>query len=394
MSEKKIISINEARENLPEKNRPSRRKIWLFVAVILVVAVVLTLVFLDEKLNLDKARRFFTYFTAADQEGYGEYAFDANSTNAYAAFDNGLAVATQSGLTTYAATGAEVAISQAAMTVPAVEAAESFAVAYDVGGDTIVGVDKAGKVCLDLKTDGTIFDLNVTPGGYLCYAMSGESYKTVLAVYNSRQQEIYRWNSSTQYLNCCAVSQNGRYIAAAGLGQTDTAFASTALVLRTDETEPYAQFSLGNQVIYDLHFFENGNLCVVGENSLQVFDTEGNRLGEFSYDGNLLTDFSVDADGVGLCVYKNMEGGGYEIVSLDDDGQLLQSKALEKTVLSIDRCGKYLAVLTADEITVYNRQLELYWSAIDIATANRVLMRKDGTVILVGAGRGTLYIPD
>lgn len=394
MSEKKIISINEARENLPRKDRPSRRKIWLFVAMILIVAVVLTLAFLDEKLNLDKARRFFTYFSAADQEGYGEYAFDANSTNAYAAFDDGLAVATQSGLTTYAATGSEVAISQAALTVPAVDAADSFAVAYDVGGDTVVAVDKSGKNCLNLKTDGTIFDVDVAPSGYLSYAMSGDSYKTVLVVCNSQQQEIYRWNSSTQYLNCCAVSQNGRYVAAVGLGQTDTAFASTALILRTDDTEPYAQFSLGNQVIYDLHFFENGNLCAVGENSLQVFDTEGNRLEEFPYDGNLLTDFSVDADGVGLCLYKNMEGGGYEIVSLNDDGQLLQSKSLEKSVLSISRCGKYLAVLTADEITVYNRQLEIYWAANDIATANHVLMRDDGTVILVGAGRGTLYIPD
>lgn len=394
MSERKIISINEAREKMPTKKRPSKWKIWLFVAIILVVAVVLTLIFLDEELNLDKVRRFFIYFTATDQEGYGQFSFDANSSNAYAAFDGGLAVATQSGVTTYAANGGEVGLSHAAMSVPAVTTAETFALAYDVGGDTIVAVDRGGKVCLDMKTEGMIFDLDTAQSGYFCYAMSGDPYKTVLVVYNTNQQEIYRWNSSTQYLNCCAVSNDGRYVAAVGLGQTDTAFASTALILRTDETEPYAQIPLGNQVIYDLRFLDNGNLCVVGEDSLQMLEVDGTVLAEFSYDGNTLSDFSIDGDGIGLSMYRNLDGSGYEVVTLDDQGQCLQRKTIDNNVLSISLCGKYLAVLTANEITIYNRQLKLYWSAIDIVTSSRALMRRDGTVILLGAGRGSLYIPD
>lgn len=392
MSDRKIISINEAREKQKAKKRPSRAKIWLFAAIIFVMLVVLMLTFLDGELNLDKVRRFFTYFTASDQADYGEFSFDANHSNTFAAFDGGLAVAAQSGLRTYAANGAEIALSQASMSAPAIAASDSFAMAYDIGGDSILAVDRVGKTCLDLKVEGTIFDLDLAKSGYFCYAMSGEGYKTVLVVYNANQQEIYRWNSATDYLNCCAISENGRYAAAIGIAQTDTAFSSTVLVLRTNETEPYAQIPLGSQAIYDLVFLDNGNLCAVGESSVQVMEVNGTLVSEYSYGNAQLSDFSMDGDGIALYLSDQLQGG--RVVVLDDDGQCLQSKTLAKDPVSISLCGKYLAVLMPNEITIYNRDLEVYWHTTDIIAASHALMRKDGTVILAGGGRATLYLPN
>lgn len=391
MSDRKIISINEAREKQQAKKRPSRAKIWLFAAIIFAMLVVLALIFLDEELNLDKVRRFFTYFTASDQAGYGEFNFDANHSNAYAAFDGGLAVAAQSGLCTYAANGTEVAFSQTSMSAPAIAASDSFAMAYDIGGDSILAVDRVGKTCLDLKAEGTIFDLDLAKSGYFCYAMSGEGYKTVLVVYNADRQEIYRWNSATDYLNCCAISKNGRYVAAISVGQMDTAFSSTALVLRTDETEPYAQIPLGSQAIYDLAFLDNGNLCAIGESAVQVMDVDGTLVGEYSYDNAQLADFSIDSDGIALYL-SDLQGD--RLAVLDEDGQCLQSKTPDKAPVSISLCGKYLAVLMPNEITIYNRDFEVYWHSTNIITASQALMRKDGTVILAGGSRATLYLPD
>lgn len=393
MSERKIISVNPPQQEPPKKQHPSRRRILIFVAIVLVVALVLGIVFLDEALNLDKVRRFFRYYSASDDENFGVYTFAAGNANAYAAFDDGLAVASQSGLATYATYGTEVGIAQASMNAPMVLASDGFAVGYDVGGNTIAMVDQSGQTICFQKTENTIFDLDVSEQGYVCYAMASDSYKAVLVTLNGKQQEFYRWNSNTQYFNCCAVSDDGECIAAVGLGQTDTRFSSTAMILRTDETEPHAQLALGNQVIYDLRFLNNGNLCAFGENSMIVFDLDGNQLGSFDYSGNTLMDFSTDGDWIALSLYKNMEGGSYEIVALDDSANVQQTKTLSKAVLSLSVCGKYAAVVTADELTIYNRALEIYSAAAEIGTVSKVIMRSDGTAILIGAGRGSLYIP-
>lgn len=394
MSEEKIISVNPAQPDEPKKKRPTKRRIVIFVLIVLVAAAVLAVIFLDEALNLDKVRRFFRYYHASDDESFGVYTFAAGNNNAYAAFDDGLAVASPSGLATYATYGTEVGIAQANLNTPMVLSASSFAVAYDVGGNTVTMIDQSGQTVLNQKTEGTIFDLDVSDNGYVCYAMTGDPYKTVLVTLNRKQQEIYRWNSNSQYLNCCAVDSSGEFIAAVGLGQTDTKFTSTAMILRTDETEPYAQLSLGSQVIYDLRFLDNGNLCAFGEDTLIVFDTEGNEIGSYAYAGNTLMDFSTDGDWIALSLYKNMEGGSYEIVTLDSAAVVLQTVETGSSVLSLSVCGKYVAVLTPGVLTVYNRQLEVYCGVADIGTASRVLMRSDGTAILIGAGRGTLYLPD
>ncbi len=394
MSERKIISINAPPPDAPKKKPPSRRKIFVFAALLVLAALVLSVVFLDEELNLDKVRRFFTYFGVSSRENYGEYSFESNSVNTYVNFDGGLAVASQNGLATYADHGGQVGLCQTSLSVPAVGAADGFAIAFDVGGSSIVALDQTGQTCLQMKAEGTLLDLDVARSGYFVYAMTGDPYKTVLAVLNTSQQEIYRWNSSTQYLNCCAVSDNGKFVAAVGLGQTDTAFASTALILRTDQTEPYAQIPLGNRVIYDLHFFDNGNLCAVGEDAVLVFDVDGKMVGEFPYDGNQLSDYSMDGGGVALCMHQSMQGGGYALISLDNHGQVLGRQEQSGAVQSISVCKKYIAALSAGELTVYNRELELYWAVADIASANRVLMRDDGTAIVLGAGGGRLWIPD
>lgn len=393
--ENKIIDLRPETDAKPEKKkRPSKWKIILLVLLTLAVLGVLTVIFLDEVLNLDKVRRFFNYLTVSDRSTYGSYTFDSGNNNAYAAFDGGLAVATQSGLSTYAASGAEVGVSQAALTTPAVLAAESYAVAYDVGGNTYTMLDQSGQTLATGKTDGTLFDMELTQSGYLCYAMSDSTYKTILVACNANRKEYYRWNSNTQYLNCCAVSDDGTFLAAIGLGQTDAQYNSTAILLRTDGTEICAQLPLGNQIIYEVKYLDNGNFCAIGEDSLIVFDTDGNKVGSYDYGGSVLTDFSTDGGFIALALNKYISGSESSVVAVDGEGNVLGEKEIGKTILSLSVCGKYVAILTQDMLTVCHQTLAQYASEDELSAAGCVIMRDDGTAILIGGGKGTLFIPD
>ena len=62
-------------------------------------------------------------------------------------------------------------------------------------------------------------------------------------------------------------------------------------------------------------------------------------------------------------------------------------------ILDLSASGKYIAVLTPKGLTVYDRNLSVCSQTEDTKGATAVLMRQDGTALLLGGGTGTLYIP-
>ena len=55
--------------------------------------------------------------------------------------------------------------------------------------------------------------------------------------------------------------------------------------------------------------------------------------------------------------------------------------------------GAYVAVLTAQKLTIYDRTLKQYAEQENTIAATDVVMRDDGSVILLGGGQGTLFVP-
>jgi hypothetical protein len=52
-----------------------------------------------------------------------------------------------------------------------------------------------------------------------------------------------------------------------------------------------------------------------------------------------------------------------------------------------------VAVLTADRLDIYTQNLDLYDSLEGTGGAKRVLLRDDGTALLIGSGSAHLYVP-
>jgi len=205
---------------------------------------------------------------------------------------------------------------------------------------------------------------------------------------------VYRWLSSSTYMPLCTVSENGTQLASVGLDQKDGGFESTLNLFRTRYDQIEKTVSLGNELIYDLEYLGDRVLCAVGENSVQFLDTTGEAVGSYSYGDQFLKDYDMGGEGF-LTLSLNMyrAGNRYTLVTVDETGQEIASSYLGQEILDLSACEKYIAVLTPDGLTVYNRLLEVYAETKEVGAATSVLMREDGSVLLLGAGMGNLYIP-
>lgn len=377
--------------------RPGRRvwkRIVAFALVFLLAAAAAGLYAFRDRLNLDAARRFVRYLNVRADASGGGFTFDSHNANQYASMQGGLAVAAVSGLSVYDAEGEETGFAQAKLETPALRMGEKLALAFDVGGTRLLALSDSGEVRLDITTPRPIFDADAAEDGALCYAAAESGYKTVLYAYDAQQTLIYRWLSSSQYLPLCAVSPGAGYLAAISPGQQSGMFASELHIFNTASNDAPRTASLGTELVYDLDFADDALLCVVGETKAQWVGLDGIVQASYSYDGEYLSDFDFGGDGfLSLIVNMYKAGNHCRVVSVDETGTELGSMAFDEQILDFSAAGGYLAVLTAEKLTIYDSTMKPYFERTNTKSATNVIMRADGSAILLGGGRGETVLP-
>lgn len=369
------------------------KRILLFVLVGLLVIGLICLYVFRDVLNLDAARRYLRYLRTSEQTP-GSFTFDANNANQYADFRDGLAVASTTGLSTYDKNGTQIAMTQTPMLSPAIRTGGRYAMAFDAGGTKLALLtNRAGSV-LELSASAPILDADLAEDGSICYSTSEVGYKSVLCVYNSDQQLIYRWLSSSQYMPVCAVSSGAQYLAATTLGQRDGMFDTGVSVYRTDSERVYQTIPLGSELIYDLTFWDKSTLLTVGEQSACWIGINGEILGSYGYAGSYLKDYDFGGNGF-LTLVLNMykAGNRYSVVTVGADGLETGRLSSDTQILDFSAAGKYVAVLSATKLSVYTQDMKLYAEAENLTGATGVVMRADGSCILISGDHGSVFVP-
>ena len=102
----------------------------------------------------------------------------------------------------------------------------------------------------------------------------------------------------------------------------------------------------------------------------------------------------MDGDGfAALLLSRYRSGSALRLVTVGPDGETLAELDSRGEVLSLSAAGKYVAVLYSDSLVIYTPQLQEYARLDGTEYAREVLMRDDGTAVLVGSSSAWLYIP-
>lgn len=380
---------------MPQSRRTLTRRVLLLVLVIALVLLAVAAYLFRDSLSLSAIRRWFRQLDAGGNDTAGSFIFDAHSTNRYAAFQGGLAVASATGLSVYDEDGEQLALLQQSLTAPVVCAGGSTVLCYDAGGYALKTVHKSRGTLLDVSAARPILDADITSDDWVCYSTQETGYKSVLYVCNPNGTTTYRWLSSSQYLPLCTLSSGGTYLAAVALGQSDGIFESRLEVFRTDSEEVYRSFSLGSELIYDLYFSKSGGVCLVGESSVMWLRMDGSLAGRYTYDGTYLKDFDFGGDGfLMLSLNKYKAGNRCTVVTVDESGTTLGSADVAEELMDVAAAGEYVAVLTASRLTVYDRTMRQLSQTENTIGATNLVLRSDGSVILLADGWGEIDLLD
>ena len=371
-------------------NKQQRKRILLLVIAAAVVVLALVLLLFAETLNLDAIGRGIKYIGAKEENLV--FSFDAHGTNRFARCGDGLAVASASGLKTMNSRGQTVLTVDQSLSAPAVQTGGGVTAIWDIGGSTLTAARK--KVTLQFRSDGAILDADVSSGGAVCVASSESGYKTVLRAYDANGKETYRWFSSSRFFPVCAVSPSGKQMAAISLGQSGGVFESTINWFKTTREDVQKSASLGDRLVYELYFMNENRAWVVCEDAIYCAEPDGSLTQAADLSGQYLADYDLGGDGCAVLALNLFQAGNrFMLRTVKPDGTVLGERDIEGEILDISACGKYVAVLTAERLLILHRNLSDYASAENTDGASKVLMRADGSAILISDRSAATILP-
>lgn len=384
-------------DNDGEEEKKPRRKLRGFLLFLLTLVAVLGVVMFAayrDGTGFDVLRRYLNYGGAEKAGSEAVYNFDASSSNRFAVLGDRLVVLSDTRLRVLNASGGEVWSTAVSMTAPALESGGGKAVAYDVGGTALYVVDQNGEVfSLTATEEEPLISASLNEEGWLAVTAKMKGYKGCVRVYDSDMEEMFRFRSSRRFLTDAWVAGKGEALAAVTLGQENGTFVSNVVLYRLTEEEPYGNYDITDGLVADIGWVD-GKFAAVSDTSLTFADIKGELEGSFGYKGAHLREYDLHGDGFAAVLLNRYQSGSVgRLVTVGADGTELGSLEVSEEVQDISAAGRYLAVLYLDRLVIYNQALETYASLKGTESARGVLMRTDGSALLLSSESAKLFLP-
>lgn len=372
-----------------------RRVLAFFMTAVLVLGALAAVVYRD-KLNFDALRRWLSYRSIqTSQSGLAEpFTHGGGDRMDMVCLDDGFLFASTAGAHFYSSGGVELNSQVVHMEKPVLSANAHYGVVYDAGGDSLFQFGNSHEPFIYSNPDSSgILSARVSSSGWLAVTSLQNHYRGGVTVFDAKHEPVISLNFSSAFVTDAVLSPDGRTVAVITISQTDGAFHSTVHFYSTNASEPFATVPLDGFTVLDMDF-DSAGLWLLGESSLITLSAKGEQLAEYRFDPGYLKGYTLDADGfAALLLGKYRAGSARDVITVGHDGQVVARQELNGQVLSITGAGRYVALLTGQQLVVHLRDLTDYSTLSDTQSARHAALCDDGSVLLANSQEAWLYIP-
>ena len=376
-------------------------RLLAFLLTLVLIAGAIFLIANRDRLNLDALKRWFSY-RSLDRSDTGQaesFAYSNSSTDVFAALEGDLLVCSAGGVRLYSGSGVCYVEDILTLESPVVDVCGDTAAVWSAGGSAVYLYRDRAQYGSLTGLEGTLISVRLNSSGWLAVTTRETGYKAVITVYDSDLNRRMAFRLSSSFVSDAVVTEDQKSLAVVSLGQDGSAFESTLnfYTLPTGQNAdtdydlaPDETFSLGNNVILDLDIGDA--IWCLGDTGVSAWN--GSRSGSLSYQDQYLKDYAFSGSFAAVLVGKYRASSQAELYTLNDEGVPSVGRAINEQVLDLSAAGRYVAVLSADRLDIYTRDLDLYNTLEGTNGARQVLMRNDGTALLIGGDTAYLYVPN
>lgn len=393
----------------PKKRRGLRRFLTFLLILIVVLAVVLVAAWRDGT-GFDALQRYFNYGKSESVNGATVYQYDVSPQNRFAMLGDQLVVVSDTGVWLLDQQGGEAWATTANLTDPALVQGGGRAAAYSVGGTELYLVGQEGELLhLTASEEEPFIAATLNENGWLAVTTEKNHYKGYVRVYDTDLELVFELDSSSRYVLDACVTDDNKALAVVVLGQEEGDFVSNVVLYPLSAenaaagqntaagqgiaVEPITDYDVVDGLVVALDQ-QGDQIVTVADTGITFAGLDGQVNATVSFADDFLRGYALDGDGfVALLLNQYQSGSVGRLVTLGTDGTEIATLDVSQEVLDLSAAGRYLAVLYADSLVLYNQQLQVYASLQGTDFAMGVLMREDGSALLLSAESAGIFLP-
>lgn len=254
------------------------------------------------------------------------------------------------------------------------------ALVYDIGAKHF-RVQSKTRTLYEKELDYIILTGAMGKDGTVAIASRTSDAQSMLTVYDSNEEEIFVWKCAKENIISCDVSDNGKLYAVSVLGVDNGSVYSKVYIFNKRDTEPKATFEYKDSAVSSVQFLSNETLFVFGNNICQVI--KGEKVKE-NIDVSVNTPYKlyISDNNTAVVVLSKYSSTTQKIIKVyNKSGSELFTQEIDGLIKSVSTDGKYTAVLTDENVQIYNTKGKLTGSAVVNTDAEKVMVSGRNTYV-------------
>lgn len=338
-----------------KKHGGIKKAVIIVLALILAFAVVFVIASFFGTMPFSGVfARIGAYFSGDDGSAF-PIEVDSANTLAIDSCPGGFYILSDTDIKIYDQTGSLRLTEQYTYTSPAICAGEYGTVVYDRDGTGYMIIKKYKLVFQGDSGGGNILTVTVGKNGNRAFSVRSSDATSVLKVTDSKANDLFIFNCAYEHIISIALSDDGKYIAAASIGAEDGDIMSTVYVFSYDYKEALYTHIFEGETVINVRFLSNSLLNIFTDGGIYTVKKLDELTEVKTFYSSELGYFS-NADN-GISVLASTKYGSSNLCELfvtDKKGKELFTKDVEKSVSDVYTNGKYVFLLADNNVLVYN----------------------------------------
>lgn len=235
---------------------------------------------------------------------------------------------------------------------PVVRSAGKRALVFDFGNTGFKLYNKNGEV-YSKTAENDIMSAALGEDGTAAVLVTSDKYASAVLYYNKEGKLIYRYDS-TKKVMAVYVTPDGRssYICTFSSEQGEIYSQVVRLDLNEDGEQMVSEeiecLAIGCVLCSD------GNINVVGDNSLFVLSGDGKKIAEYEYSGDII-DFALTEDCSAVILSGSTKNSGKLVIAESgaSDGKTFREISCDNSIKQVEVCGERVMLLTSSNVLAY-----------------------------------------
>ena len=339
---KKTVSVVDQPRNEYYENVSVRMgSVQVILYLSLLAFVVLSLLFNTELITYRNFYLFFQDLNASaetvDIFSTDSISYPVSEEQSFTVYRKGLAVAGNSSVTVFSATGRQIVSESVHYRNPVAVGTGKYLLVYEMGGLQYSLYNSYTEIHSG-KSDYPISGAAVSESGMYALCSFDKDSSTVVTLYSERFKLLGRYQKGG-YVSDMAIDEDGEMLAILTVSPNGGVFSTELMLAKPGERTAYSRVTLEQTTGLSCTFTESGRVAVLCTDGVRYISKRGEVREKYEFDGRILAAYDISGEGICVALKKSTVSPKNIVIAFDKNGKIVYNEDVGEEIVSLARCG-------------------------------------------------------